>query len=158
MAWRRKTGQFLFLGLLVGAAGWVGASRLGLLDRVTARLFPALKRTGMLSPGDFPAGVTAPGGDIASVPLRPTLIGFTPRGGAGALLLATGGLGTEPRPGILKTGYALEARGVAFPREEELRKALALGAEKGGVDMAALSVDRVAAWVGPLRDAAPRVV
>src|SRR5215475_4562350 len=107
MGWRRKTGQLLFLGLLLGAAGWVGASRLGLLDRLTARLFPALKRTGGLSPGDFPAGVTAPGGDIASVPLRPTLVGFTPRGAAASLLLATGGVVAEGQgkpAGLLRTG------------------------------------------------------
>jgi ABC-type nitrate/sulfonate/bicarbonate transport system substrate-binding protein len=157
MAWRRKTGLYLFLALLLGALGWLLASRLGLLDRATARLFPVLQRKGTLSPGDFPAGVTAPGGDIASVPLRPTLIGFTPRGGAAALLLATGGVGAEPRGGLLRTGYALDARAVVFPREADLRKALADGAERGGVDMAELSVDRVAAWIRPLRDAAPRV-
>ena len=66
-------------------AGWVS------LDRLSRRLFPALEKAATLSPGDFPAGVTAPGGDIASVPLRPTLVGFTPRGSAASLLLATGG-------------------------------------------------------------------
>jgi hypothetical protein len=91
------------------------------------------------------------------VPLRPTLIGFTPRGGAAALLLSTGGVGAEPRGGLLRSGYSLDARAVVFPREADLRKALADGAERGGVDMAELSVDRVAAWIRPLRDAAPRV-
>jgi ABC-type nitrate/sulfonate/bicarbonate transport system substrate-binding protein len=161
MAWRRKTGLYLFLLLLVVAGGWLAASWMGLLDRASRRLFPALEKTGTLSPGDFPAGVTAPGGDIASVPLRPTLVGFSPRGSAAALLLATGGVGGEAQArasGLLRTAYSLDARAVVFARTAELRKALQDGAERGGVDMAALSVDRVASWIHPLRDAAPRVV
>ncbi len=161
MAWRRKTGLYLFLALLLLAGAWVLASWTGLLDRATRRLFPALERTATLSPGDFPAGVTAPGGDIASVPLRPTLVGFTPRGSAASLLLATGGVAADGQgrpPGLLRTGYSLDARAVVFARSAELRKALQDGAERGGVDMAALSVDRVASWTQPLRDAAPRVV
>ena len=161
MAWRRKTGQYLFVALLVAAGGWLLASQLGLLDRFSRRLFPALEKTGTLSPGDFPAGVTAPGSDIASVPLRPTLVGFTPRGSAAALLLAAGGVGPESagRPaGLLRTAYSLDARAVVFAKGAELRKALQDGAERGGVDMAALTVDRVASWIRPLRDAAPRVV
>jgi len=160
MAGRRKTGLYLFLALLVLAGGWLAASWVGLLDRASRRLFPALERTGTLSPGDFPAGVTAPGGDIASVPLRPTLVGFTPRGSAASLLLATGGVGeAQGRPaGLLRTGYSLDARAVVFARAGDLRKALQDGAERGGVDMAALTVDRVASWIHPLRDAAPRVV
>jgi ABC-type nitrate/sulfonate/bicarbonate transport system substrate-binding protein len=161
MAWRRKTGLYLFTGLLLAAAGWLGASRMGLLDRATARLFPVLQKTGTLSPGDFPAGVTAPGGDIASVPLRPILLGFTPRGSAASLLLATGGVSAEGQnkaAGLLRVGYSLDARAVVFGRAADLRKALQDGAERGGVDMAALGVDRVASWIHPLRDAAPRVV
>jgi ABC-type nitrate/sulfonate/bicarbonate transport system substrate-binding protein len=161
MAWRRKTGLYLFLALLLVAGGWLVASRLGLLDRLTRRLFPVLERTGTLSPGDFPAGVTAPGGDIASVPLRPTLVGFTPRGAAASLLLATGGVVAEGQgkpAGLLRTGYSLDARSVVFAKTADLRKALQDGAERGGVDMAVLSVDRVASWIHPLRDAAPRVV
>ncbi|MGZ6164199.1 MAG: ABC transporter substrate-binding protein [Myxococcaceae bacterium] len=160
MAWRRKTGLYLFLALLLAAAAWLAASRMGLLDRLTRRLFPVLEKTATLSPGDFPAGVTAPGGDIASVPLRPTLVGFTPRGAAASLLLATGGVGTEGqgKAGLLRTNYALDARAVVFARTGELRRALQDGAERGGVDMAALSVDRVASGIHPLRDAAPRVV
>src|SRR4029453_18103535 len=161
MAWRRKTGLYLFLALLMAAGAWLGASRLGLLDRWSRRLFPALERTGTLSPGDFPAGVTAPGGDIASVPLRPTLMGFIPRGSAAALLVATGGGGAEASgktAGLLPARYSLDTRAVVFARSGELRKALQDGAERGGVDMAALTVDRVASWIHPLRDAAPRVV
>jgi ABC-type nitrate/sulfonate/bicarbonate transport system substrate-binding protein len=47
---------------------------------------------------------------------------------------------------------------VVYARDEELRRALAFGAENGGVDMAAISVDRLAAWGSLLRDAAPRTV
>ncbi|HZI11396.1 MAG TPA: hypothetical protein VE153_13510, partial [Myxococcus sp.] len=73
-----------------------------------------------LSPGDFPAGVAAPVADLASVPLRPTLIGFTARGSAAALLLATGGASTLDNPGappgaaqgVLKTAYAMDGRAV----------------------------------------------
>src|SRR5262249_35031153 len=50
------------------------------------------------------------------------------------------------------------ARAIVFAREEDLRKALAFGAESGGVDMAALSVDRLAQWWSLLRDASPRGV
>lgn len=60
--------------------------------------------------------------------------------------------------GLFKTAYALDARAVVFAKEEDLRKALAFGAEKGGVDMAAIAVDRLAQWSASLRDASPRVV
>ncbi|MFY0580262.1 hypothetical protein ACN28S_43830 [Cystobacter fuscus] len=76
------------------------------------------------------------------MPLRPTLIGFTARGSAAALLLATGGSSTldnlAPPPGaaqgVLKTAYAMDARAVVFANEDELRQALSVGAEHGGVD------------------------
>ena len=169
MKLHRGPGLFLFLALCLGGASYTLASRLGYLDRLQARFFPVVAKEAIrLSPGDFPAGVAAPVADVASVPLRPVLIGFTPRGSASALLLATGGSmtldapapGASPgaAPGLLKTAYALDARAVLFAREEELRQALALGAENGGVDMACLSVDRLAAWMPSLRDAAPRTV
>src|SRR5215208_5256192 len=112
----RGTGLLLFAGLLLAGAAYALASRLGYLDRLQARLFPATREAVRLSPGDFPAGVAAPVGDLASVPLRPTLIGFTPRGSSAALLLATGGAtnaedpGSAPSGGLLKTAYALDAR------------------------------------------------
>ena len=49
MAWRRKTGLYLFLALLLVASGWLAASWMGLLDRATRRLFPTLERSGTLS-------------------------------------------------------------------------------------------------------------
>jgi hypothetical protein len=118
-----------------------------------------------LSPGDFPAGVSATVGDIATVPLRPTLIGFTPRGSSSALLLAAGGA-TSPdspapadrAPGLFRTAYALDAQAVVHRREGDLRAALAAGAENGGVDMAFVTVDRLPRWLPDLRDAAPRTV
>lgn len=172
------------LGLLGAAV--VVASRVGYLDRLSARLLPREQRV-RLSAGDFPAGVAAPVGELASVPLRPTLIGFTPRGSSASLLLATGGAQAAAHPGpadassgesaaahggggagsgaaagsgegILKASYALDARAVVFAREDDLRRALSLGAENGGVDMAAISVDRLAAWSVALRDASPRTV
>jgi ABC-type nitrate/sulfonate/bicarbonate transport system substrate-binding protein len=166
MKLHRGPGLFLFIALCLLGAGYVLASRAGYLDRLQARFFPAAREAVRLSPGDFPAGVAAPVADVASVPLRPTLIGFTPRGSASALLLAAGGATTLDNPGpppgvaqgLLKTGYALDARAVLFAREEELRQALAIGGENGGVDMAAISVDRLAAWASSLRDAAPRTV
>jgi ABC-type nitrate/sulfonate/bicarbonate transport system substrate-binding protein len=166
MAVRRGPGLYPFLALCVLGGAYVLASRQGYLDRLQARFFPVAKESVRLSPGDFPAGVAAPVADVASVPLRPTLIGFTARGSAAALLVATGGsstldnLGAPPgaAQGVLKTAYAMDARAVVFAREEELRQALAAGAEHGGVDMAALSVDRLAAWLPALRDAAPRTV
>lgn len=166
MKLHRGPGLFLFLALCLGGAAYTVASRMGYLDRLQRRFFPAAQEAIRLSPGDFPAGVAAPVADVASVPLRPVLIGFTPRGSASALLLATGGSVTLDAPaappnaaqGVLKTAYALEARAVLFAREDELRQALAVGAENGGVDMACLSVDRLAAWTPSLRDAAPRTV
>jgi hypothetical protein len=129
MALRRGPGLLPFLVLCCLGAAWLLASRLGYLDRLQARFFPAAKEAVRLSPGDFPAGVTAPMADLASVPLRPTLIGFTARGSAAALLLATGGASTldnlGPPPGaaqgVLKTGYAMDARAVVFANEDELR-------------------------------------
>lgn len=160
---RRGSGFAFLLGVgLLGAAYLVG-SRFGYLDRLQARYLPRLQRGARLSAGDFPAGVAAPVGELASIPLRPTIIGFTPRGSSAALLLATGGTHStqsEPRDraGMLKLAYSLDARAIAFAREEDLRTALAFGAENGGVDMAALSVDRLAHWWRLLRDASPRAV
>ncbi|HEX8698587.1 MAG TPA: ABC transporter substrate-binding protein [Myxococcaceae bacterium] len=166
MKLHRGPGLLLFIALCLTGAGYTLASRLGYLDRLQQRFFPAAQEAIRLSPGDFPAGVAAPVADVASVPLRPVLIGFTPRGSAAALLLATGGAMTLDAPGapagapqgLLKTAYALDVRAVLFARDEELRQALAVGAENGGVDMAMLSVDRLAAWAPALRDAAPRTV
>ncbi|WP_141328149.1 ABC transporter substrate-binding protein, partial [Myxococcus sp. AB025B] len=166
MKLHRGPGLFLFLFLCVLGAAWVVASRMGYLDTLQARFFPSVREAVRLSPGDFPAGVSAPVADVASVPLRPVLIGFTARGSAASLLVAAGGATTLDNPaappgaaqGVLKTAYALDARAVLFAREEELRQALAIGAENGGVDMGFLSVDRLASWAPGLRDAAPRTL
>lgn len=164
MTSRRRGGLFFLIGVSFAVSAYFSASKLGYLDRLTARYFPQL-RSELLSSGDFPAGVSAPVGDIASVPLRSTLIGFTPRGSAAALLLATGGANPKGMDsptgrgaeGIFKANYSLDAKAVVFAREEDLRKALQVGPEKGGVDMAAISVDSLARWLPSLRDAAPRV-
>ncbi len=157
VSWRRKGGLYLFLALVLLVGGWAVASATGWLDVLPGRVFPFLRQRAALSAGDFPAGVTAPGDEVATIPLRPTLIGFVPRGSAAPLLLATGEGGAEARPGLLKSAYALDARAIPFLREEELRNALAAGGDRGGVDMAVVTVDRLAAWADALRDAAPRV-
>jgi ABC-type nitrate/sulfonate/bicarbonate transport system substrate-binding protein len=165
MALQRGPGWLWVAVVLLLVVGGGAAARLGYLTQVGHRLFPESVRVLRLSAGDFPAGVAAPVGDLASVPLRPTLIGFVPRGSAAALLLAAGGAttfggegGQRPSGGLFRTAYALDAKAVVFRKEEDLKTALALGAERGGVDMAALSVDRLAAWSQSLRDAAPRTL
>jgi ABC-type nitrate/sulfonate/bicarbonate transport system substrate-binding protein len=157
---KRSRGPLVSLSLLALAAGYFFASRLGLVDRLKAKLWPPAV-TVKLSPGDFPAGVAAPFDDYASLPLRPTVIGFTPRGSSAALLLATNGSGPGEAgraDGLFRQAYALDARAIVYLREEDLRRALAMGGEAGGVDMAAVSVDRLAQWAASLRDAAPRTV
>jgi ABC-type nitrate/sulfonate/bicarbonate transport system substrate-binding protein len=159
---QRGSGFWLFVMACLGAAGYAAASHYGYVERLTTRLRG--RQPVRLSPGDFPAGVAAPVGDIASVPLRPVLIGFTPRGSSAALLLAAGGAAplagvtAGDAKGLFKSAYALDARAAVFAREEELRKALAFGAENGGVDLAVMAVDRLAQWAVSLRDAAPRTV
>lgn len=165
---RSRRGPGLYVVLAVAAIGlsWMGATALGLAPRLRELISPRAPANQRLSAGDFPAGVSAPVGNLASVPLRPTAIGFTARGSSASLLLATGGAvsmgeaAAPPalRPGVLQTAYALEARGMLFAREEDLRRALALGGDAGGVDMAALGVDRLADWAVSLRDAAPRTL
>lgn len=162
---KRGPGIYVFFFVCLAAAAVYGAARLGYFAQLRMRLFPRVQPPIRLSSGDFPAGVAAPVGDFASVPIRPTLIGFVPRGSSAALLLATGGASSpslEPRlperPGLFKKSYAMDARALVYSRDEELRRALALGAEGGGVDMAILTVDRLALWAISMRDAAPRTV
>ena len=165
MALRRRWGLALLIALCAAAGGYAAASRLGYLEPLRARLLPSMRPSIRLSPGDFPAGVSAPVGDIASIPLRPTRIGFIPRGSSAALLLATGGVRSSALDakehffeGLLKAGYAMDAKALVFGREEDLRRAFTHGAENDGVDLAALSVDRLAQWAELLRDATPRAV
>lgn len=158
---RRGPGLALFAGLLVVAGAAVAAAQLGLWQKLEDRFFPRARQPARLSAGDFPAGAAAPIGEIASVPLRPTVVGFVPRGSSAAVLLVTGGIasdGAQPRAGIARTGYAMEVTARIFTREEELRDALARGGDAGGVDFAVMTVDRLAHWSVALRDAAPRTV
>ena len=162
----RRNGLLFLAVLVLLAVAYVSASRLGYLNRLQDLWVSRVVRGAVrLSPGDFPAGVAAPVGDIAAVPLRPTVIGFTPRGSSAALLVAAGGATRSDAdvpgpvfPGTFKNAYAIQVRAVVFAKEEDLRKALAAGAEAGGVDLAILNVDRLAAWAGTLRDAAPRAL
>jgi ABC-type nitrate/sulfonate/bicarbonate transport system substrate-binding protein len=161
----RRSGVFALSVVIVALAAYIVASRGGYLERLKPRLLPRSPDRVRISSGDFPAGVAAPVGDLASIPLRPTLIGFVPRGSAATLLLAAGGAVTHvadaqkpsPTPGLFRSGYALDTRAVLFTRPEDLERALAFGGEKGGVDLALLSVDRLAEHWKALRDASPRV-
>src|SRR5260370_37858744 len=148
MVIRRGSGFLFLLAVALLAAGYVAGSRLGYVERLQARFFSRFQRPVKLSAGDFPAGVAAPVGELASVPLRSTLIGFTPRGSSAALLLATGGVRSanlDPKErsaeGLLKSAYSMDARAVVFAREEDLRRALSAGAENGGAGRVAVRVD-----------------
>ena len=164
MRWQRGAGRWVTLGLVVMvAAGFLG-HWMGWNERLLARLFPAARPALHLTAGDFPAGVAAPLGEVASIPLRPARIGFTPRGSSAAVLMATSGVITPggeevvSREGLLSTAYALDSRSVVFSNELALRDALRAGGDHGGVDFAAVSVDRLAAWGSTLRDAAPKTL
>lgn len=142
----------LGLGLVAFAAGSVAASRLGYVERLRLRIWG---RPAHLSAGDFPAGVSAPVDDWASVPTRPVLLGAVPRGPVAPLLW---GAGDAQRVGLFRGAYALDVTVKPFAREDELKRALVLGGENGGVDAAALTVPSLAMSAGLLRDAAPRTV
>ena len=157
----RRGGLWLFVSACLLTGAYFGASRLGFLDRLQARFLP---RKLKLSSGDFPAGVAAPIGG-AAVPLRPVRVGFVPRGSSAALQVAAGGavLSDRPEPekpldGVLRTSFFLDGLAVAYPRDEELMAALRKGGDEGGVDVAAMTVDRLAEWAAALRDAAPRAI
>lgn len=161
----RRGGLWLFVSACLLTGAYFGASRLGLLDQLQARFFPRKLR---LTSGDFPAGVAAPLGDIAAIPDRPVRVGFVPRGSSAALLLAAGGAvfagsseeppaAAQPEP-PLKSAYHLDSRAVAFTRNEELLAALRKGGDQGGVDLAAMTVDRLAESAAELQDIEPRAV
>ena len=141
--------KLALLLLVIAAAGSAFAWREGYVERVRNRIWGRAPR---LSAGDFPAGVSAPVDDVASVPLRTTLIGYVARGSNAGLIWAASEGGT------FKGGYALDVKGVAFDREDQLRRALIKGGDNGGVDLAAISVSQLALEAPSLRDAAPRTV
>lgn len=162
----RRSGVLALSVVIVAVAAYLVALQGGYLERLKPRLMAARGPARVhISSGDFPAGVVAPVGDLASIPLRPTLIGFVPRGSAAPLLLGAGGavngvaeaLKPQPVAGLFRSAYALDARAVLFTREADLLRALAFGGEKGGVDLALLTVDRLAEGWKALRDASPRV-
>lgn len=134
---------------MIAAAGSVWAWKQGYVDRVRDRIWGRPPR---LSAGDFPAGVSAPVDDVASVPTRPVLLGYVPRGSvAGVVWAANDGQ-------TFKQSYAIDVKAVPFPREDALRRALVKGGENGGVDLAAMPVSQLALEAPMLRDAAPRTV
>lgn len=149
MRGRRFIATLLFLSL---GAGALLALRLGYVDRLRDRV---QGRAPKLTAGDFPAGVTAPVDDVASIPTRPVLVGVVPRGTVAPLVWAAG---DDARPGLFRSAYALDVKVVRFESEDTLRRALVKGADNGGVDLAALSVSTLGMLSTPLRDAAPRTV
>ena len=149
MRGRRFIATLLFASL---GAGALLALRLGYVDRLRDRV---QGRAQKLAVGDFPAGVTAPVDDVASIPTRPVLVGVVPRGTVAPLIWAAG---DEAHPGLFRSAYALEVKTLRFDSEDALRRALVKGAENGGVDLAAMSVSTLGMSAVPLRDAAPRTV
>ncbi len=135
--------------LVLAAAASVWAWSEGYVVRVRDRVWGRPTR---LSAGDFPAGVSAPIDDVASVPLRTTLVGYVPRGSVAGLVWAANEGQT------FKASYAIDVKAVAFEREDALRRALMKGGDNGGVDLAAMSVSQLAIDAAALRDAAPRTV
>jgi ABC-type nitrate/sulfonate/bicarbonate transport system substrate-binding protein len=126
-------------------------------DRVTAALGIPFVRPGLVRPGDFPAGASAPAGDVVALPSRPLRIVAVPRGADAPLLLALGGLRTN-RESFLFKGYGLDAEFTVAADQGAARDALALGGDHGGADIAVFSVDALAELRPQLRDAAPRAV
>lgn len=149
MRGRRVIATALLLALGVGS---LLALRLGYVERLRERVQGRAVR---LATGDFPAGVTAPVDDVASIPTRPVLVGVVPRGTVAPLVWAAL---SDERPGLLRTAYALDVKVLTYDSEDAVRRALVKGAENGGVDLAALSVSTLGMSSGPLRDAAPRTV
>ncbi len=142
-----KRVAILFLVLAAVASVW--AWKQGYVERVRDRIWGRPPR---LSAGDFPAGVSAPVDEVASVPLRTTRVGYVPRGAIAGLVWAANEGQT------FKGSYALDVMAVPFEREDALRRALMKGGDNGGVDLAAMSVSQLALDAQSLRDAAPRTV
>lgn len=149
MGGRRLVATLLFL--TIGAASVLGV-RLGYADKLRERLQGRAVR---LASGDFPAGVTAPVDDVASIPTRAVLIGVVPRGTVAPLVW---GAGDDEHSGLFRSAYAIDVKVVRFESEDALRRALVKGADNGGVDLAALSVSTLGFSAAPLKDAAPRTV
>ncbi len=126
-------------------------------DRLAAALGIPLERRGLLAPGDFPAGASAPAGDVVALPPRPIRIAAVPRGSEAALLLAVGGTRTT-RDAPLYKGYGLDAEVIVAADEGAVRDALSLGGDRGGADLILVSVDALATLRPGLRDASPRAV
>jgi ABC-type nitrate/sulfonate/bicarbonate transport system substrate-binding protein len=126
-------------------------------DRVAAFFGLRLANPGLIAPGDFPAGASAPAGDVVALPPRPIRIALVPRGAIAPLLLAVGGVRTN-HESLLFKGYGLDAEITLEPDIGSVRAALASGGEHGGADLGVLSTDGLAELKPLLRDAAPRTV
>ncbi len=96
-----------------------------------------------LSTADFPPGAAAPVGDLVAVPPRPLRLATLPRGASAALLMTAGGPGLH-RDSPSARAFGLEIE-LSLPADEAaLAEALAKGGDRGGIDGAVLSVDRLA--------------
>lgn len=149
-------GKILAVLAGLGIIAWALDRYVG-FDRVVERFGLAPPQTGRLSTADFPAGAAAPVGDLAALPSRPVRIVGRPRGALLPLYAAVGGARTS-RDAPLFRGYGLEAEFVAAADPDAVRAALEAGGERGGADLAALSVDALAALRPLPPDAAPRTV
>ncbi len=151
----RKSLAWLLVLTSISVAMAYGASlaaQKGYVEKLRQRLH---LRSPRLSAADFPAGVVAPVDDVVMVPNRPIVFGVVPSGVVAPILWAAG---DGERENLFRTGYSLDVTVRAFLREEDLRKALIEGAERGGVDVAAMPVSSVAMSASLIRDAAPKIV
>jgi len=96
-----------------------------------------------LTAADFPAGVAAPIGDFVTIPPRPLKLGLLPRGSNAAPLYAAGGLGFRKEARSSRT-FGLDLDVALHADEASLVAALKEGGDRGGIDAAILSVDRLA--------------
>ncbi|MCL2626214.1 MAG: hypothetical protein FWD46_05305 [Cystobacterineae bacterium] len=149
-----RFGHGLALGLLFSLALAVALlSHFGFGERLRERIW---KQGPVVEAADFPAGVASPAYERASMVLRPTYLGTTLRGYAAPLLWAAGEEGGEE--GLWRESFAIEVRTRVFANGTELSKALALGGDNGGVDMAVLSLPTLLLDAPGLKPAVPRVL
>lgn len=146
---RPSSAGWLVAGVAALAVLTAVAARLGLVEAVRQAVWV---RPPALSAADFPLGVSSPDDGVVSIPMRATRVGLVPRGCTAPLLWAA-------RPaGLFSTAYALEVEAARFMREDDLVRALVLGSDNGGVDLAALPVSTLAMAWSTLSAAAPRTV
>ena len=149
-------GHWFALGFLFALALSVALlSHFGFAEQLREQLW---KQGPVVEAADFPAGVTSPAYERASLILRPTLIGTTLRGSTAPLLWAAGGDNEEGEEGLWSQSFATDVRVHVFQNSTELSEALAKGGDNGGVDMAVLSMSTLLLGAPELKPASPRVL